>query len=217
MATTLAFVSTIAVGQQVAPVPALTVQPATETLPPNTPVLLTIDDSMSTRDKRLKKDTSFTLRVADDVVHNGYIVIPRGSRATGHIVKLSRKGGFGKSGKIEIAADYVDVGATRIPIEGHLREQGAGNSGATVATAMFATIIGAGLITGHSGEIAPGRQVAAWTTAAVPLDLAALEPSRPAAAIAQRTKPAPAAVVAQPVVAVSEFGNAHVTCVTCRR
>lgn len=83
--------------------PGVAVQAAT-VLPRNTPVYLTLNDTLSTRSKAVKAGQTFTLSVSRNVRLGQYIVIPRGSRAIGTITSRTKKGGFGKSCKMEFFA-----------------------------------------------------------------------------------------------------------------
>lgn len=203
--------------------PALQVVPvsAVPVLPRNTQVLLALNETLSTRSKRQKQGDTFTLTVAQNVVFRGYVVIPRGARATGHISWQTRKGAFGKSGKMELAFDYIEIGDLRIPIEGRHREEGEGNSSATVATALFLSVLGSGFITGHSAELPAGHQFAVWTSEDTPVNLpgdapAAIMPQ--GVVVAQRLEAVPVAVK-KPMpapAAAPAFGNGKVRCLTCR-
>ena len=190
-------------------------------LPRNTQVVLALNEALSTRSKRQKQGDIFTLTVAQNVIFRGYIVIPRGSKAEGHIAWQTRKGAFGKSGKMELAFDYIEVGNTRIAISGHHREEGEGNSDATVATFVFFSMLGSGLITGHSAEVPAGKQFIVWTTEESSINL----PPDQALHDGQSGFVAGDGLVAVPVVVrkpaappaqPKPFGNGKVKCVTCR-
>lgn len=195
---------------------ALPPAPAAAVLPRNTQVLLRLDQTLTTKNKRAtKKGETFTLSVARNVLLDGYVVIPRGSKAVGSIPWRTGKGAFGKSGKIELSFDYIEVGEQRIAIAGRHREEGDGNSAATIGTALFLSVIGAGLITGRSAEIPQGREFTVWTSEEVAVSFAG--------ARAPGTAGAGLVAAAAPAVEASgrrrnpEFGNARVRCDTCRR
>jgi hypothetical protein len=193
---------------------------AQNVLPKNTQVFLRLEEPLTTKSGRQKKGDTFALTVARSVVLRDHIVIPRGSRAQGKIIWQTRKGGFGKSGKMELAFEHVEVGDLQIPISGKHREEGEGNSDATVGTFVFLSMLGAGLITGHSAEIPAGKEFVAWTTEDTPVAfpmaesaqaleakavgvLAAVPVPKKAASTQSAKRPAPAK-------------NKHVWCVTCR-
>ncbi|MBV1689704.1 hypothetical protein KRR38_18960 [Novosphingobium sp. G106] len=201
--------------QAQAPIQATAIQAST-VLPQNTPVYLTLNDTLSTRSKQVKAGNTFTLSVSRNVRLGQYIVIPRGAKAIGTITWRTKKGGFGKSGKMEFSLDYIEVGDQRIPIEGKHREEGEGNSTATVATFVFVSMLGSGFITGHSAEIPAGREFTAWTKEDVPVQFPGADPaSVPAAGVVMAGMPANAPMTtAAPLP--HEFGNRHVKCETCR-
>lgn len=210
---------------QNAPLQGAGVVKSDRTLPKNTPILLQLDEGLSTRSRRQKKGDTFSLSVARNVMFRGYIVIPRGARATGHIAWQTRKGAFGKSGKMELEFDYIDIGDTRVPISGKHRAEGDGNGDATVATFVFLSMLGSGFITGHSAEVPAGQQFTVWTTDDVPVNLPAedsqatkspLVVSNQAGGLeaippANKKPPAPA----KPALPPSQFGNGAVRCITC--
>lgn len=216
-----------AIAQSGPPVVAVPVETAGTVLPRNTPVYLTLNQTLNTKSSATKRGNTFVLTVDQNVLLRRYVVIPRGSRAVGTIVKRTGKGGFGKSGKLEISLDYIEVGDTRIPIQGSHREEGEGNSTATIATFMFVSMLGSGLITGHSAEIPAGQRFTAWTKDDVPVQLAdaggdpMTVPATPATAgtlLAQALpdRAAAARKAAAAATADREFGNSRVRCDTCR-
>jgi len=148
-----------------------------------------------------------------------YIVIPRGSRAIGTIVWRTGKGAFGKSGKMEVTFDYIEVGDTRIPIQGRHREEGEGNSSATVATFVLLSMLGSGFITGHSAEIPAGHQFTAWTKEDMPVqfpDGEQLTATAPPGVLAAQPFPNSRRPVTQAAEArPTRFGNSRVRCITC--
>ena len=175
-----------------APAPAILAAPVQAAgqqtvLPANTELLLSMNDELTT--KGIEKGHKFRLSVVHDVVLNGHVVIPRGTPATGEVTWKTGKGAFGKSGKMEIALRYLDLGGRAIPIEGTYRQEGEGNTAATIAGVIAAGVF-AGFITGKSALIPQGRELKAHTKEALPVLLASAPASAPA-------------VVAAPVVAVT--------------
>jgi hypothetical protein len=182
-----------------APVPALALQrPAAQgtALPANTELLLSMNDDLFT--KGIEEGHKFRLTLVRDVMLGDYVVIPKGTPAVGEVTWKTGKGAFGKSGKMEIALRYVDMNGRHVPIEGKYRQEGEGNTAATVAGVIAAGVF-AGFITGKSAKIPQGRELKAFTTEALPVALptAAAAPA-PALAPAQPTTVAPI-VASQPV------------------
>lgn len=154
-------------------------------LPAGTPVIVSLDAELSTQTSQL--GDSFSVTVVNDVLHEGIVVIPKGTRGRGEITFLTKKGGFGKPGIIGIALRDMELGGRHVLLDGRFREEGGNNNAATAAT-MFAVGIVAGLVKGKSSVIPAGRELKGRTgedimAAAVP------EPALPPDAV-----PADAAV-----------------------
>ena len=116
----------------------------------------------------MKQGDKFDMSVSRDVMLGNYVVIPRGTRAVGQISYRTGKGSFGKSGKMEFEVVDVDLGGRMIPVKGHYRIEGNGNTGATVG-AVVAVGVFAAFVTGHSASIAQGVEYKAYTTDALPI------------------------------------------------
>jgi hypothetical protein len=137
-------------------------------LPANTEVLLSVNQEVTTKGKQWHEGDTFRLSVVHDVMYGDYVVIPKGSRAVGKITWLTSKGAFGKSGKMDVALSYVEIGGRRIDLEGTYRQEGEGNTVATVGGVIAAGVF-AGFITGRSATIPQGRELMARTSADIPL------------------------------------------------
>lgn len=138
-------------------------------LPSNTDVLLRLDEEVSSKRKRV--GDKFRLTVVQDVMLGGYVVIPRGTPAHGSMSYRTGKGAFGKSAKIEIDMDSISLGERTIPLAGRFRQEGRGNTGATIGTAVAAGLIAAAFVTGRSAVFEMGREFRASTREAVPVVL----------------------------------------------
>ena len=146
-----------------------TLRPAvTAGLPANTELLLTVNNELSS--KRVKEGEMFDLTVSHDVLLGDYVVIPKGTLAKGEVTWKTGKGAFGKSGKMEIELRYVDLNGRRVPITGKYRQEGEGNTVATVGTVVVAGVFGA-FVTGKSARIPQGRELKANTTELLPVAL----------------------------------------------
>lgn len=160
-----------AIAQQAAPVVAVAAaRPTGDTsvLPANTEVLLTLNSEVSS--KAMKQGQKFALSVARDVMLGNYVVIPRGTPATGEITYRTGKGAFGKSAKMEIEMRSVLLNGRAIPVGGKFRQEGQGNTGATVGTAVAAGPFAA-FVTGRSAIFEQGREFKAYTSESVPVTL----------------------------------------------
>ncbi len=156
-------------------------------LPENTEVLLSLNNEIST--KKNKEGETIHLSVKHDVTHEGYVVIPQGTRAVGEITWMTGKGMFGKSGKFELEIKYAELGGKRVPLNGKFRQEGAGNTVATVGAVVVVPVAGF-FVTGRSGVMPRGKELTVFTQNKVPY-------AREAAA--QKSEP----IVAKPVSAAA--------------
>jgi hypothetical protein len=139
----------------------LAVQPqATNMLPSNSDVWLSLDNELSSKKARVGDNVAF--KVSRDVMVGQYVVIPRGTPAAGRVTYRTGKGAFGKSAKMEFDIDSVQLASRTIPVGGHYRIEGQGNTGATVATAVAVGVFSA-FVTGHSAIAAQGSEWKAST------------------------------------------------------
>lgn len=156
-----------------APLPVMVAQaqPAASTvLPANTELTLAMNQEITTKGSRWNDGDNFDMTVTHDVTLGNYVVIPKGSRGVGRISWMTNKGAFGKSGKMEIDLEYVEVSGRRIPVSGHYRQEGEGNTVATIGGVVLAGVF-AGFVTGKSGRIPQGRELTARTKEDLPLAL----------------------------------------------
>lgn len=139
-------------------------------LPANTPVTLTVNDTITTKGNRWHEGDTFDLTVARNVRLGKFVVLPRGCRAVARITWLTDKGAFGKSGKLEFDIEYVEVAGERYNLSGHFRQEGEGNTVATVGAVVAVGVFGA-LVTGRSGVVPQGRELIARTREDIPVSL----------------------------------------------
>jgi len=139
-------------------------------LPANTKVLLRMNNTLTTKNKRYREGDTFYMTVVHDILLKDFIVIPKDSRATGEITWMTGKGMFGKSGKMDISLKYIDVDGRPVPIRGTFRQEGEGNTVATVGGVILAGPFAA-FITGKSGVIPAGRELEAHTTENIPVSI----------------------------------------------
>lgn len=151
-------------------------------IPPNTDVLVRLDQEVSSKGRKV--GDSFKLTVVQDVMHNGTVVIRRGTPAFGSVVWRTGKGMFGKSAKMEITVDRLSFDGRDVPLFGRFREEGEGNTGATIGAAIGAGLIAAAFVTGRSAVFPAGREFRVSTREA--LALAAPVGSAPALVTAAR-------------------------------
>jgi hypothetical protein len=172
------------------------------TLSPNTEVVVAPNDTLVT--KSVKVGDKFRISTVFDVMQDGYVLIPRGT--PGEATITYRTGGaFGKSGKMEVSFNWLDLNGRHIPLSGTYRQEGQGNTGAAVGAVVAVGVFGA-FVTGHSASLVSGQQLRAHTVeslafnvpvGAVAIQTASLAPPAPVA-VAAHTVPVAAPANAAP-------------------
>jgi len=88
-----------------------------------TPVRLIVDETLSSGIS--KSGQTFRLKVAENVVVNGNVVIAKGAPATGRITAVKKKIFATSNGKLEFVVDSVQaIDGQNITLEGHISEDG---------------------------------------------------------------------------------------------
>lgn len=139
--------------------PSSPLAPAVRTVQIGTEVSLTLLDDLST--KTSPKGTPFDLEVAEDVVKDGQVLIPAGTRAVGEVTRSDPKGAFGKAGKLEAAIMYMVLDGKPVRMSGRLSAAGEGGTTETVLTAVAAGLM-AFAVTGKSATIPKGTRLRAF-------------------------------------------------------
>ena len=134
-----------------------------DSLPVNSEIWLSLNNQLSSHTVQVGSRLSLT--VSRDVMAGDYIVIPRGSPASGRITYRTGKGAWGKSAKMEFELTEIQLGDRSIPVAGHYRLAGEGNTGATIGAIAIVGVVGAAFVTGHSATAAQGSEWRAYTTA----------------------------------------------------
>lgn len=183
--------------------PVLTVQKTVvqngSALPSNSDVWISLDRPMDSR--RIKQGEKFDVTVSRDVMLGDYVVIPRGTHGHGQISYRTGKGAFGKSAKMEFDLIDVQLADRNIPLAGHYRIEGQGNTGATVGAVVAVGVFSA-FVTGHSATAAQGSEWKGSTKEPILVALAPVTPVQAAVAAAPVTAtPIAPAVVSAPVAA----------------
>lgn len=78
------------------------------------------------------------------------------------------KGAYGKSAKMEIEPRYVELGSTRVFLDGSLRQVGDTNA-VNLMTGIALAGVFSGVITGKTSIIPRGRELVVYTREAVPI------------------------------------------------
>jgi len=84
-----------------------TPHPSGTVVPSGTALALTMDAEVSTKDKVV--GDSFTATLANDVVVDGKVVFPAGSRVTGHVAEAERPGKTSGRGKMVLSYDSIEA------------------------------------------------------------------------------------------------------------
>lgn len=189
-----------AVPAVVAPAVAVAAPASGLTLPSYTEVILTPDAEANS--KKLREGHTVAMHTVFDVMHNGVVVIPKGTRGMGTVTWRTGKGAFGKSAKMEITFNELTLpNGHRLPLAGMHRQEGEGNTGAAVGAAIAVGVFGA-FVTGKSAIIPVGQHLMARTNetlayvipaGAVVIPTAQLAPAAPAAVLTPAATAAPAA------------------------
>ena len=143
-------------------------------LPAGTPVRLVTTGDISSKTHR--QGDRFELVVAEDVVVQGHVAVPRGSAAVGEVVRHAASGAFGRAGKLELAPLWVMVGSHRIRLDGKARAAGeSGAAGAVIAS----TVIGgfASFISGRSAWLPAGAALTGYVHRDLPLRIGPATPA----------------------------------------
>lgn len=111
-------------------------------LPAKTPVIIQIDDEISSN--RNRNGDRFRLHVAEDVRVGDIVLIPAGTAGEGEVVHAQKSGMGGRAGELIVTARFVEVGGTRVRLLAF--EPGAGTGkqhiGASYATSVLVGLPG---------------------------------------------------------------------------
>jgi len=97
----------------------------------------------------------FDLEVAEDVMLNGRVVIPRGSPGIGDITLIKKKGMWGKSGKLEARVLSVRANGIDVPVRGTVGDKGETGTAGVVGAIVVLPIAGF-FVTGTSAVLPAG-------------------------------------------------------------
>lgn len=130
-----------------------------------TPITLAVAEEVNSSTH--KAGDKFKLAVLSDVMAGQTTVIPKGTSATAEVTWRTGKGAFGKSGKLEFLLQSIDLNGKSIPITGEYRQEGDGNTVATVA-AVALVWVAAPFITGKRARLPAGRELMSQLAQPVP-------------------------------------------------
>jgi hypothetical protein len=128
-------------------------------IPVGTTLLMATSKTLSTK-TNLTGD-EFDLAVVDDLVIDGHVLIPKGTRVVGELTRVSQKDVFGVAGKLEARFLYIVLDGAPVRLEGRLflagRQEIAGKSGTAASVGVIVTVgsLG-GIVTGKSAVVPAG-------------------------------------------------------------
>jgi hypothetical protein len=170
-------------------------------LPSNTEVWVSLNNGLTS--KQTKVGDKFDVTVSRDVMMGDYVVIPRGTPGHGQVAYRTGKGAFGKSAKMEFDLVDVKIGERYIPVSGHYRLEGNGNTGAAVGAVVAVGVFGA-FVTGHSAAAAQGTEWKAYTKEPIMVAIAQPEQAPVMAAVQAVPPTAPTVQAAVATVPASQ-------------
>ena len=121
--------------------------------------------------KEAKTGQTFDLETVDDVVINGQIVIPLGSKAKGEITFAKGKGMWGKSGKLETQLLSVRANGTDIALRGTVSQKGETGTLGVIGAIAILPLAGF-FVTGTSAELPVGTSFTGFIVNDIPLSFA---------------------------------------------
>jgi len=133
-------------------------------VPKMTVVEIEIVDRMNSRLNHAGEH--FAIRLVEPIIVDGRVVVPAGTPGVGEVVHAARARAGGKAGELILAARYLEMASTRVPLRSlrYGRSQGTDNSGAVnvgnmVAAAVLpvASVLGF-LVSGGEVDIPPGTR-----------------------------------------------------------
>ena len=90
--------------------------------------------------KRARKGDMVPLKLAENLIVNGVVVVPAGAKVFAKVTRVTRSGMFGRAGKLEFTVDSVKaVNGVEIPLE-YTAERKRHNDGGAVALMRGANV-----------------------------------------------------------------------------
>jgi hypothetical protein len=118
--------------------------------------------------KRARQGQLFDLEVSEEVRVDGRLVIPRRAHGVGQVSRVVAKGVMGKPGQLEVRVLFVEIGGTRIRLDGKGKDKGSsGGAGVVLAAPLIG--MSAAFVTGKSAVIPAGSAIDGFVYQDVPL------------------------------------------------
>lgn len=191
--------STLLIAQQkpgsTTPVPAPATQPAANpsgppaphTLLDGTPVKLRLGQTISSADAKVGQEIPF--EVVEDVVVDGFSVLPKGATAIGTVTEADHKKSMGRAGKLNISISYARLAdQEKAALRAVKDSKGGGHVGAMTGAIVATSIVffpAAPLflfIHGKDITIPQGTEITAFVEGDMHLDMARFGATAPTAA-----------------------------------
>jgi len=131
-----------------APTPPSDTRTQTAVLRDGTPVKLKLLQRLYS--KTIVAGDPVNFAVAEDVIVDGFVVIPAGSAAIGRVRNAKPARTLGRGAQLGLEMQYAKAGTARVPLRGTATKSGAGKQAETVAIVVMVGI--SGLIK-HGSEI----------------------------------------------------------------
>lgn len=122
------------------------------TIPAGTEIPLATLAAISS--KTAAKGDLFDLEVTQDVIRDGHVLVPKGTRGVGELTRAETSGSLGVAGALEGRLLYITIGDDTVRLEGLLGRLGKTSTGTLVAAFMITPII-----KGKSATIPAGTAV----------------------------------------------------------
>ena len=104
-----------------------------------TPVRLVLQENLSSADTTMGQEVAF--KVIDDVIVNGYLLIPHGALAKGTVTETQAKRRMGKAGKLNVNIDYADMEDGEHAALSAVKNTKGGGHGGAVTTGVVVTAL----------------------------------------------------------------------------
>ena len=136
-------------------------QPQEITVPDGTAfTVLTVDELSS---KTAAEGDPVNMKVADDVVINGHVVIAKGTLVKGTITNVEQRGHMGKGGKLSLRVDSTTtVDGQKIKLRAAKGKGDTGTVGSTIALSVLISPLFL-LRRGNHAVIKPGTKIQVYT------------------------------------------------------
>lgn len=118
--------------------------------------------------KRAQQGLRFDLEVSEDVRVDGLLVIPKSAHGVGEVSRIVVRGVMGKPAKMEVRVLFVEVGGSRIRLDGTARDKGSSGAAPVALTAPLLGV-GAAMFTGKGATIAAGTPIDGFVHDDLPL------------------------------------------------